>query len=435
MRNLRCALRARQGQRWSSSSRHPLFQCGCVCLTSTCQGSPSGSCRDGQDAYSRTSNDHSAGTSNLRVSVPSSRWGLHWYANSSWNWQPLFLISMRCCPETETTFPGATSYIRCMSSAFWESGWERCFLLQFFYTLLSPVSNVRQVTDFMISPCASWAHPVWGHVWEQPLAVPAPQHFDPNQMLVNFPLWLWLAFRGTTPWHGATRRIGNSPLGVHSPIHTIFLTLCPVWRKEFSSILPVLNIILAWHLGLLFRDPLLAWQESSSTGWCLLGSSGCKLTWTNRVTVVLLLLSQVVSPTSDHWNLHPGVFQRQQISDDTIGRAPSSPLFTQEREEPAGRRQAYHSPEESLLSSQSLSVGHVRTGRLGNEFGSLSSSVRENPCRDSEKWANQDSSGTTKRVNSRWFESRDSETRVPSRLWQKKYPKIEWSYRASTRWD
>ena len=43
------------------------------------------------------------------------------------------------------------------------------------------------------------------------------------------------------------------------------------------------------------------------------------------------------------------------------GRALSSPLF-QEREEPAGRRQAYHSPEESLLSSQSLSVGHVRTG-------------------------------------------------------------------------
>ena len=29
--------------------------------------------------------------------------------------------------------------------------------------------------------------------------------------------------------------------------------------------------------------------------------------------------------------------------DETIGRALSSPLFTQEREEPAGRRQAYHS--------------------------------------------------------------------------------------------
>ena len=47
-------------------------------------------------------------------------------------------------------------------------------------------------------------------------------------------------------------------------------------------------------------------------------------------------------------------------------------------------RQAYHSPEESLLSSRSLSVGHVRTGRLvSDEFGSLISKVRENPRRDS----------------------------------------------------
>ena len=53
-------------------------------------------------------------------------------------------------------------------------------------------------------------------------------------------------------------------------------------------------------------------------------------------------------------------------------------------EESAGRRLVYHSPEESLLSSQSLSVGHVRTGRPVNERSSLSSSVRENPSRDSE---------------------------------------------------
>ena len=72
------------------------------------------------------------------------------------------------------------------------------------------------------------------------------------------------------------------------------------------------------------------------------------------------------------------------ISDDTIDRALSSPLFTQEREEPASRRQAYHTIEESLLSSQSLSVGHVRTRRPVDEFDSLISNVRENPCRDSE---------------------------------------------------
>ena len=37
--------------------------------------------------------------------------------------------------------------------------------------------------------------PVRGPVREKPLAVPAPHHCDPHQMLVNFPLWLWLTFR------------------------------------------------------------------------------------------------------------------------------------------------------------------------------------------------------------------------------------------------
>ena len=59
----------------------------------------------------------------------------------------------------------------------------------------------------------------------------------------------------------------------------------------------------------------------------------------------------------------PSNLHDTEISDDTIGRALSSPLFTHEREQPAGRRQACHSPEECLLSSQSLSVGHVSTRR------------------------------------------------------------------------
>ena len=71
-----------------------------------------------------------------------------------------------------------------------------------------------------------------------------------------------------------------------------------------------------------------------------------------------------------------------EFDDCTIGMALSSPLFTQEREEPAGCRQAYHSPEESVLSSRSSSVSHVRTGRP--VFGSLIPNVRENLCRDSE---------------------------------------------------
>ena len=80
----------------------------------------------------------------------------------------------------------------------------------------------------------------------------------------------------------------------------------------------------------------------------------------------------------------PSYLHDAELSDETIGRALSSPLFTQEREEQAGRRQAYNSSEDSLLSSQSLSVGHVRTGRPVHELSSLSSRSRENPCRDSE---------------------------------------------------
>ena len=45
-----------------------------------------------------------------------------------------------------------------------------------------------------------------------------------------------------------------------------------------------------------------------------------------------------------------------ELDDETIGKALSSPLFIQEREEPADRRQAYHCYEESLLPAQSSRV-------------------------------------------------------------------------------
>ena len=85
----------------------------------------------------------------------------------------------------------------------------------------------------------------------------------------------------------------------------------------------------------------------------------------------------------DYWNLPPGAIQRHNA--DTIGKALSSPLFIQEWEEPAGGRQAYLSSEESLLSSQSLSVGHVRTERPVHELsspGSSSSREMENETRE-----------------------------------------------------
>ena len=59
-----------------------------------------------------------------------------------------------------------------------------------------------------------------------------------------------------------------------------------------------------------------------------------------------------------------------------IGKALSSPLFIQEREESSDRRQAYHSDEESLLPTQSF-FAHSRTGRRVHELSSLSS-CREN---------------------------------------------------------
>ena len=80
----------------------------------------------------------------------------------------------------------------------------------------------------------------------------------------------------------------------------------------------------------------------------------------------------------------PSYLHDEELSDETIGRALSSPLFIQERQEPVGRRQAYHSFEESLLPSQSLSVCHERTGRPVHELSSVGSSSREKPSRDSE---------------------------------------------------
>ena len=58
-----------------------------------------------------------------------------------------------------------------------------------------------------------------------------------------------------------------------------------------------------------------------------------------------------------------------ELDDETIGKALSSPLFIQEREEPADRRQAYHSHEESLLPAQSF-FAHTRTERPVHELRS-----------------------------------------------------------------
>ena len=58
-----------------------------------------------------------------------------------------------------------------------------------------------------------------------------------------------------------------------------------------------------------------------------------------------------------------------ELDDEINGKALSSPLFIQEREEPANWRQAYHSHEESLLPAESFSA-HTSTGRPVCEFSS-----------------------------------------------------------------
>ena len=82
-------------------------------------------------------------------------------------------------------------------------------------------------------------------------------------------------------------------------------------------------------------------------------------------------------------NTVPSYLCDAELDDETIGKALSAPLFIQEREELADRRQAYHSYEESLLPTQSF-FAHSRTVRPVHELSSLSSCSREKPSREME---------------------------------------------------
>ena len=59
--------------------------------------------------------------------------------------------------------------------------------------------------------------------------------------------------------------------------------------------------------------------------------------------------AMIFQEKSSDIDTEPSYLSDAEISDDTIDRALPSPLFIQEREEPADRRQAYLSLEESLL--------------------------------------------------------------------------------------
>ena len=103
-----------------------------------------------------------------------------------------------------------------------------------------------------------------------------------------------------------------------------------------------------------------------------------------------------------------------ELDDELIGKALSSPLFIQKREEPANLRQTYHSHEECFLPAQSFFT-RTSTGRPVYEPSSDLSQKRKS-SRDSEN-ENQDSLWKTKRANSCWSQIWDPEARTSSRVW------------------
>ena len=68
-------------------------------------------------------------------------------------------------------------------------------------------------------------------------------------------------------------------------------------------------------------------------------------------------ISEATEPYIQESSGENGSLNDLEYDDVTIGMVLSSPLFTQEREEDASRRRAYHSQDEGLSSSQSSSVG------------------------------------------------------------------------------
>ena len=88
-------------------------------------------------------------------------------------------------------------------------------------------------------------------------------------------------------------------------------------------------------------------------------------------------ITEATEPYIQESSSENGSLNDLEYDDATIGNAFSSPLFTQEREDDASRRRAFHSHDEGLLSSRSSSVRH-RTGRpVVEQFDSQIPNVRE----------------------------------------------------------
>ena len=140
-------------------------------------------------------------------------------------------------------------------------------------------------------------------------------------------------------------------------------------------------------------------------------------------------ISQVMSPTSSTTSSATSTTQNESVDIDTepsyscdaelddelVGKALSSPLFIQEREEPANRRQAYHSNEESLLPAQSIFT-RTSTERPVYEPSSNLSQKRKS-SRDLENERIRILFDRQKRAHSHCSHIWDPEARTSSRVW------------------
>ena len=94
-----------------------------------------------------------------------------------------------------------------------------------------------------------------------------------------------------------------------------------------------------------------------------------------------------------------------ELDDELIGKALSSPLFIQEREEPANVRQTYHSHEESLLPAQSFFHTHKYGG---NPY---TNSVRAKNENQVAKWKTKESGFSLKDKKSKFLLKSDLRSR------------------------
>ena len=161
---------------------------------------------------------------------------------------------------------------------------------------------------------------------------------------------------------------------------------CHPWCRPFlvtSSFCPS-PISLRW-LSLLFHTLPALWPALHLQCQRRRGNYLLRLRTTRSIVPCrYTILPQIMSPTSlttsttqetsamilqdesDNKDTEPSNFCGAELDDETIGKALSSPLFIQEREEPVDRS---HSHEESLLPTQSF-FAHTRTERPVHELSS-----------------------------------------------------------------